>query len=997
MKKDFSVILITAALTLGGLVSLPGLGISEDANHGSSTLNVWFSNSQLSARGIEKEITSRIESLCSTINGVSGTSSHSADGSGWVNAELRKGTDFATSRFDASLKIRQLRRFLPEGTYIDISGNMTGDSEHEIMTWTVISKLPGQVTDSICRAFLTEYILDMEGIGQIIYQPPGHDITIIQADPAIERYAGLGIPAIQSAILGSQPAQLTGSTAVHDGNVPVVLTVKQPSAGDNLVRNSAGRLFRVKDVALVSQGTGSMGNISRINGLECSRFTIHATQQANAIRVCRKIRDLIQNAGEKLPDGVYMECTSDASAEITGQIISSMLRSGASLAILLLALWAIYRNRKYSMIVMFSLFADISITILICRIAGIGIDVGTLSALAISLGMLIDTSIVMASHYIEFRNKRAATGVLTAVLTTVASLLLAFLLPREMRKDIGSFIWATSISLCVSFLVAWISVPAMIECWGYFDDASKPTPRKRLRLYSRLQKFYTRCIVQFIRFRVPIGLALLLMAAVSIPISFRQAPRNAESDYSGSNVLLVRANLEQGKPEEILDEALSAMERRIALFPQISRFNTFGYGTQGAISITFAEGTEPWETHEIRDSIWQSAMKIPSVSWTVPAMSAGQDNYTTYIGTGSPVESISLYGYDYEQLHRYASIILDSLTARSRVRDAMISTDRSSGTDHEEYSFSLDKQIGALMGISNSRIMSGISRSGFTHTPASHPGYGIMLRNPAESDAGLWLSQNHPLPNGDAFFRMGNVGKLEKSHVSMDIVKENQEYVAQVKYNYIGDYLTHNSLRSTIIRNIAPQFPLGFHIDKNMHTGITEKQNNTFMLAGCVLAVIFLICCAMFNSIRIALAIITLIPSSLSGIFILCIILGIRPDQSCLAAIVVTCGLAVNSGIYIAMEYMQDTRLPGPKRFARAFGRKSIPTAMTILSTMLGLTPFLFSGQKDGFWFMLSAGIIAGLLFSCIGLLVLLPAFISLKKLKKSSDFQEKGYNFTPS
>lgn len=996
--KPFPVILATAALTLAGIASVPGLSVSRKSVDGPTSVSIWFSNRHLSARTLEKEITSRIEGLCSTIGGIAGISSESSDGSGWVSIGLKKGSDIQSVRFETSLKMRQLRQFLPEDTYVDISGSSPESNLEEIMEWTVLSDLPQHVTDSTCMAFLRNHILGIPGVGRIFYQGNdmhGHDIVI---DPAKTIQAGLSPSAVMQELQYSSSGLTVGSTPLGSERIPITVTRKETSPGNITLRGRNGRLFSMEEFATVTETAGSASYRTRINGLQCGVISVYPTSRANTLRICRRLREQLQSGIQEFPAGIHMECAMDSSLAISREIRKSLTQSGASLLILLTLLCVIYRNRKYVAVILFSLVADVSVTALICRIAGIGIDLSTLSALSVSLGMLIDTSIVMASDYMSSGNRKAAPGILTAVLTTAASLLLVFLLPESQRRELDGFIWTAAISLCVSFLTAWLTVPAMLELWNV-RDFTGTVPYHRKRSVTGFVERFSRIILFCTRFRIPMLILSFSLAFFSVVHCYSRNTYHTPDKPEERNVLVIQAYLEAAKPAELLQESVSRMERRIALFPEIGQFRTYLYGNRATIRASFSPETDTWEISEIRDSLWKYALFMPQVAWTIPGLSEGQERYSTYFDAQDWTDYITIYGYDYEILNRYAGMVLDSLAANSRVRNPGISDGRSSGKAPDGLRFRPDMRFMAQNSIGLQELVNGMNGQGMTYNLRNPAGSSGTVRFTTETDAGLWLAHNQPITASGMTLRLENAGKLDASSASPTIRKENQEYTVDIGYRYIGDDLGHYSMRDAIFRSIVPLLPLGFRMEGSSWNSTSEGQASTLLLAVAVLAIIFLICCAMFDSIRIPFAIMTLVPVSIAGIFLIYDILEIRPGQSCFAAIAMTGGLAVNSGIYIAMEYLRPSRCSHTPAWhmARAFSVKAAPTALTIISTMLGLTPFAVTGNRDDFWYMLSVGMMGGLFLSAAGLITLFPALISLKKIKNASENSEKGNIFTRS
>ena len=104
--------------------------------------------------------------------------------------------------------------------------------------------------------------------------------------------------------------------------------------------------------------------------------------------------------------------------------------------------------------------------------------------------------------------------------------------------------------------------------------------------------------------------------------------------------------------------------------------------------------------------------------------------------------------------------------------------------------------------------------------------------------------------------------------------------------------------------------------------------------------------------------------------------------QGGFAAMIMLCGITVNAGIYLTSEYRTiaaTTGRHGLKTYIKAYNRKIVPTMLTILSTVLGLIPFLFDGKQNQFWFSFAIGVMSGMLFSVIAIVLVMPVFFPLK------------------
>lgn len=144
-----------------------------------------------------------------------------------------------------------------------------------------------------------------------------------------------------------------------------------------------------------------------------------------------------------------------------------------------------------------------------------------------------------------------------------------------------------------------------------------------------------------------------------------------------------------------------------------------------------------------------------------------------------------------------------------------------------------------------------------------------------------------------------------------------------------------------------------------------------------------------------ALAVVLLIPVSFIGLFLTYSVTGVPFGTGGFAAMVLLAGLTVNAGIYVICQSNNQREMRvsssscdgrkkltiGCKGYVTAFNHKIIPILLTILSTVLGMIPFLIDGpDEQPFWYSLAVGTIGGLLFSVVPIFLFLPSVLRLKR-----------------
>jgi multidrug efflux pump subunit AcrB len=121
------------------------------------------------------------------------------------------------------------------------------------------------------------------------------------------------------------------------------------------------------------------------------------------------------------------------------------------------------------------------------------------------------------------------------------------------------------------------------------------------------------------------------------------------------------------------------------------------------------------------------------------------------------------------------------------------------------------------------------------------------------------------------------------------------------------------------------------------------------------------------------------------GVFLTFFLFNLSFDQGGFASFVLLSGIVVNAALYILNDFNQYARsasrqIPLSRLYLKAFNGKIVPITLTVLSTVLGLVPFIAEGQDEVFWFALAAGTMGGLIFSVLAIMIFLPAFLPLKK-----------------
>ena len=175
--------------------------------------------------------------------------------------------------------------------------------------------------------------------------------------------------------------------------------------------------------------------------------------------------------------------------------------------------------------------------------------------------------------------------------------------------------------------------------------------------------------------------------------------------------------------------------------------------------------------------------------------------------------------------------------------------------------------------------------------------------------------------------------------------------------------------------------PLGYTVrPSNQEWGWDKEDKSQYLLILLVIVIIYFICSILFESLIQPLAIIFMIPVSFIGVFLTFYLFDFNFDQGGFAAFILLCGIVVNAGLYIINDYNNFSKARGKRErlslYMKGFNHKIVPIFLTIISTVLSLVPFVWSGQKEVFWFAFATGTMGGVIFSVVAIIVYLPLFL---------------------
>ena len=1026
---SISVIIAFVAAIIVGAAMIPLLNVQYTPTEKEGHIDIYVGWRDASPDLVEREVTSKIEGIAASVKGVSEISSYSSRGQGHIIVSVKDKSRLNLVRFDLMSRIRDIYDNLPEGvSYPEVSGSASGEKPQPVITYRIDSKLPTGDIEHCLRESVIEELALLDGVGDVLLSGINPSREEVLFDP--DKLAAYDI-SIEEFVSAVRSAFDKSSDIGVFQNKGVVLNQKADiSSLDKVVIKKVGdRMIYVGDVSDVTHREEPPEHYFRVNGLDYVNVTVYPAQDVNTIAVCRRVREKMAEIESFLPDYLSVELISDSSESLKDELTKVIRRIVLCVILLLLFALVVTRNPRYMASIAISLVANMLISVIFYVIFNIDIHIYSLAGITVSLGIIIDTTIVMVSHYAYYHNRSVFKAILAAQLTSIGALCVIFLFPWLSKTDLNEFAAVIIINLAISLVISLLLIPALSDVLSVTDGTESYSWQQKRKIVS-VNNLYSRYIcwarshrwivitVLILGFGVPVNLlpqhlyskegdkagvsvlkdcynktlgSRIFVGKIKEPVGkvaggsigwFFGRSSRIDNDPKTRLELTIKASLPDGCTTAQLNEVMLDMENYLSQFEEVEVFNTsITSHADGYIRVTFKKEYEHsafpmW----LRDAVVSRAIDFGGANWSVWGVSP--DNFSNNVSAQYKPHHIFISGYNYDALIGYCQKCVDYLESMPRVQGPEIAAGNGRLLSAAEFVMDYDSRALASKGLSQNDAYQSLREQLYKEN-AGYADIGgtsceVMVASKNSSTFDVWNLSNEYIRCGDTYVKFSDVGEMSKQKGGYTIYRHNQCYELSVAYDFLGSTRLAEEAQEETIRYLENNvLPVGFNVSHRTDGIYLSGKKSGVWIILIVMLIIFFICSILFESLQFPLLVILLVPVSFIGVFLSFAMLECNFDQGGLASMIMLCGLVVNAGIYLLAEYSAQRN----GSFIRAFNNKIIPISLTVVSTVLGLVPFLFDGKNEAFWFPFTIGTIGGMLFSLVGLVFVLPVFIKQIKL----------------
>lgn len=766
------------------------------------------------------------------------------------------------------------------------------------------------------------------------------------------------------------------------------------------------RLVLVRDIGQVVDGFSEATSVSRYDGRENISLAVQKQASGNTIRLVDEIRKTLDVLREDLESrGVHYEVVYDHSVFIRKSLedLLGEAQSGGVLAFIIL--FAFLRSASSALLVTLSIPITVMMVFFAMSIAGITLNTMSLGGLALGVGMIVDTSIVVLENIFRRRElgedpeKAAIDGtsevvipVISSNLTTIAVFfpLIVFVpgIPGQLFKDLS---WTVIFSQIFSTLVP-ITVVAMMSVYVKLKS-QKYTPWNWTKVITRRlenagtpgrQNRFLMTIVGFV--------AVLFFGAMMIfPRLEREVlPKIDQGQF------IIKVDMPMGTRLEVTNKVCRKIEDTISAIPEVDDLAvTIGAEKtkQGEVQVETMRPsqailmvklkkerklTSADVVQMIREGLSGKDLQDAELNFVL------QESEFAFAEGGSKPILIEVKGYDFLGLE---SIVKD-VKAKLGAIPGVIAIQDDMGEPTPETKIEIDKRRAALYGISamDIALTAKAALEGVVATQYREQGREFDVRvRLSEQDRDQIENLNSLLIYSQVLnelIPMKEIGVIERGLGPSEIKRVNQERTILVSADIRKDAKTNEVLAEVQNMLTDLKFPNDFQVALSGKAK-EVKENFSKLTFAFVLSIllVYMIMASQFESFVQPMIIMVTVPLSFIGVAIALLVSGTSVNVIAILGVVLLGGVAVNNGI-VLIEYINQLRDEGWEVEKAAFEAAKVrtrPILMSALTTVFGLAPIALGlGEGSELRSPMAVTVMGGLLSSTFLTLVVVPSIYIL-------------------
>ena len=1013
VKRPVTTILIFVALIVLGLFSLRSLPIDLFPDVETNTIMVMTSYAGTSASDIEQNVTRPLENALNSVEHLKHITSNSRENISIVTLEFEYGYNIETLTNDVRDKLDMVSSMLPDDANTPIIFKFSSD----MIPIVLLSVQAGQSMPGLYK-ILDENVANplarVDGVGSVsIAGAPKREVHIYLDPLRMEAY-NLSVETV-AALVGAENRNIPGGT-FDIGNETYPLRVQgeftDPQQMGNMVvgMSPTGGVVHLSDVARIDDSLEERAQESFSNGQKGAMIIVQKQSGANSVQISDKIAKELPRIQKNLPSDVklgYIVDTSDNIRNTIGSLVETVLFALLFVGIVVFVFLGRWRA---TVIVLVTIPISLIASFIYLYATGNSLNIVSLSALSIAIGMVVDDAIVVLENvttHIERGSapmQAAVNGTNEVALSVMASTLtlIAVFFPLTLVKGMTGVLfkqlgWMVTIMMVLSLICALMLTPMLCSRLLRLNVTDTKIFKKVygpiLKVLDKIDDFYAKVLDKCVAHRwITTATALGIFVASMFLMKFVGTeffPTNDNGRLGVSLELPIGSRVDLAK-----DVSQRLYKEWTTKYPEIKVFNyTVGQASSDntfasmqnngshiiSMNITLTDANKRDRSiTEIAGMMREDLKQYPELKKALVNVGGSRGGGMS----GQSTLNYEIYGYDFTKTDSVAQRLKRILESVPGAADINISR-----SDYQpEYHVDFDREKLAMYGLNLSTAANAL-RNRINGTTASYfredgMEYDIKVLYDPEHRRSISDIENIMLYNtmGQGV-RLKEVGTVVERFYPPTIERKDRERIITV---------------STVVQDrpmsevIADAQPLIDKMDKPAEVSIElsgsyEDQQDSFgdlaTLGLLIILLVYMVMAGQFESFTYPAIIMTSIMFAFSGIVLILLLTKTNLNVMSMIGAIMLIGIVVKNGI-VLIDYINLNRERGMsiRRAVINGGHSRLrPVLMTSLTTILGMVPMAIgTGVGSEMWRPMGTAVIGGLTMSTLMTLLFVPTMYTI-------------------
>ncbi|MFG6333543.1 MAG: efflux RND transporter permease subunit [Lachnospiraceae bacterium] len=989
LKRPVSTLLVVLALAVFGFSSLTTLRLELMPDMDMPIMMVMTVYPGADPESVDALVSSEIEGQVASLSGVDSVMSYSRENMSMVLLQYDYSVDTNDAYLDLRAALDITASTLPEECQDPMVIQMDVNAIPSIMY--SVSTTDGSDAYSLVNDTIVPELKAVSTVADVeVTGGREHYIRVLLDESALNQY-GLSMSQVAQSIAATDFTIPLGSLEQGSQSISAISTSANQTVQE-LERiplfTGAGSLIQLSDVAQVGWSQKEQDSISRFNGEDTISISVTKNQTASTIGMVNDVKKVMNRMAEEngnMMTDISMDM-SDQIKEAVGSVANTLVM-GVVLSMIILFLF--FGDWKASLIVGSSMPISLLVTVIVMAVAGFSLNMITLGALVIAIGMMVDSSIVVLESCFRSKDRmpdfkeaalQGARGVVGSIIASTITTVVVYL-PLCIQEGLsGQIFGQLGYTIIFAMLASLISAMTLVPL---FFQLFKPKEKKELKIndfLDRMRSGYDAMERKLLhRKKLCVFTAVVLLVLSFVLASFMDAELMPSMD---EGMVSISATFRAGTKVSEVDERMQWLESMVASHEDVENYTLNIQKGSASISVNLKDDRK-MSSQEVADQWLAETGDIVDVQLSIEVSSQMSSMMSSGAGASVTLESTNL-----DDIKEAAAMLQEAAWTVPGV----LNVSNSAGETSTQIRVVVDPLEAMSRGMTPVQVAGGmysmISGTEAMTVTSNGEEYSVYLEYPE----GTYDDASRLLGASVAGIPLSEMATLQYTDSQQTVMKTDGKYTLTITATCLSEDLEGVQEH---LDGLAEEMAFAGTVELARNS-MDEMMIESFTALGKAIAaavfLVFLVMAMQFESPKYSLMVMLSIPFSLIGSLGLLFLTGESISMTSLMGILMLVGIVVNNGIlYVDGVNELRMRMPVEDALVKSGQTRLRPILMTTLTTVISMIPMAM-GLGSGTEMMsgMAIIIIGGLVASTVLILVLMPVFYLLVYGRSKKERRER-------